>query len=70
MSPRNLHSQHTITDKVTGDNQLPVKSSGIALKTGALYPAAGHAANAAYWFDDASRNWIKRLLYEGTAAMG
>lgn len=62
MSPRNLLAT-TITDqlKLAGNQQSKV--IGIALKDrGAILPA-GHLANAAYWFDSFSGNWITSTYY-------
>jgi predicted AlkP superfamily pyrophosphatase or phosphodiesterase len=57
MSPRNLLAS-TITDELRLATNFRSKVIGIALKDrGAILPA-GHEANAAYWFDDLSGNWI------------
>ena len=65
MSPRNLLST-TITDELRLATNFKSKVIGIALKDrGAILPA-GHAANAAYWFDDATGNWITSNYYMGT----
>jgi predicted AlkP superfamily pyrophosphatase or phosphodiesterase len=62
MSPRNLQAS-TITDELKLATNFRSKVIGIALKDrGGILPA-GHAANAAYWFDDASGNWITSTFY-------
>lgn len=61
MSPRNLLT-NTIGDELRLATNFKSKVIGIALKDrGAILPA-GHAANAAYWFD-ASGNWITSTYY-------
>lgn len=62
MSPRNLLSS-TITDELRLATNFKSKVIGIALKDrGGILPA-GHAANAAYWYDDATGNWITSTYY-------
>lgn len=62
MSPRNLLAS-TVTDELRLATNFRSKVIGIALKDrGGILPA-GHAANAAYWFDDASGNWITSTYY-------
>ena len=62
MSPRNLLAS-TITDELKLATNFRSKVIGISLKDrGGILPA-GHAANAAYWFDDASGNWISSTFY-------
>lgn len=62
MSPRNLLTT-TITDELRLATNFRSKVIGIALKDrGGILPA-GHAANAAYWFDDVSGNWITSTYY-------
>lgn len=62
MSPRNMWAT-TVTDELRLSTNFKSKSIGIALKDrGAILPA-GHAANAAYWFDDASGGWISSTYY-------
>jgi predicted AlkP superfamily pyrophosphatase or phosphodiesterase len=62
MSPRNMWTT-TITDELRLATNFQSKSIGIALKDrGAILPA-GHSANAAYWFDDASGGWITSTYY-------
>jgi predicted AlkP superfamily pyrophosphatase or phosphodiesterase len=62
MSPRNLLA-NTVTDELRLATNFRSKVIGIALKDrGGILPA-GHTANAAYWFDDASGNWITSTYY-------
>nr|WP_294947522.1 alkaline phosphatase PafA [uncultured Mucilaginibacter sp.] len=62
MSPRNLLAS-TITDELKLATNFRSKVIGIALKDrGGILPA-GHVADAAYWFDDASGNWITSTFY-------
>jgi predicted AlkP superfamily pyrophosphatase or phosphodiesterase len=62
MSPKNLLTT-TITDQLRLSTNGRSKTIGIALKDrGAILPA-GRDANAAYWFDDASQNWITSSYY-------
>ncbi|HYM93156.1 MAG TPA: alkaline phosphatase family protein, partial [Chitinophagaceae bacterium] len=57
MSPRNLLVT-TIGDELRLATNFKGKVIGIALKDrGGILPA-GHSANAAYWYDNASGNWI------------
>ncbi len=63
MSPRNL-TVSTITDQLRISTQFRSKVIGIALKDrGAILPA-GHAANAAYWFDSKTGNWVSSTYYQ------
>lgn len=62
MSPRNLRVS-TITDELRLATNFRSKTIGIALKDrGGILPA-GHTANAAYWFDDKTGNWITSTYY-------
>jgi hypothetical protein len=62
MSPRNMYSS-TITDELRLATNFRSKTIGIALKDrGAILPA-GHSANAAYWFDNATGGWITSTYY-------
>lgn len=62
MSPRNLLVT-TITDELRLAAGKLDKVIGIALKDrGAILPA-GHMANAAYWLDGASGNWVSSSFY-------
>jgi predicted AlkP superfamily pyrophosphatase or phosphodiesterase len=62
MSPQRLLTT-TITDELRLSNNFQSKVVGIALKDrGAIFPA-GHTANAAYWFDRESANWVTSSYY-------
>jgi predicted AlkP superfamily pyrophosphatase or phosphodiesterase len=53
----------TIGDELRVNTLKKAKVFGISLKDrGAILPA-GHAANAAFWFDDASGKWISSTYY-------
>lgn len=65
MSPRNMLTT-TVTDELKMANNMKSKTIGIALKDrGAILPA-GHMANAAYWFDGATGNWVSSTFYMET----
>lgn len=65
MSPRNLLTT-TITDELRLATNFKSKVIGIAIKDrGAILPA-GHAANAAYWYDYNSGNFITSSYYKMT----
>lgn len=62
MSPRNLLVT-TITDQLRLSTNFGSKVIGISQKDrGSILPA-GHTANASYWFDSASGNWITSTYY-------
>jgi predicted AlkP superfamily pyrophosphatase or phosphodiesterase len=62
MSPRNMWA-NTISDEMRMATNFRSKTIGIALKDrGSILPA-GHSANAAYWFDNASGGWITSTYY-------
>lgn len=62
MSPRNMLTT-TITDELRLATSFQSKTIGISLKDrGSILPA-GHSANAAYWFDNASAGWITSTYY-------
>lgn len=62
MSPRNMITT-TVTDELRLATNFQSKVIGIAIKDrGAILPA-GHAANAAYWYDYASGNFITSTYY-------
>jgi len=62
MSPRNLLTT-TITDELKLATNFRSKVIGVALKDrGGILPA-GHSANAAYWYDDYTGNWITSTYY-------
>jgi predicted AlkP superfamily pyrophosphatase or phosphodiesterase len=62
MSPRNLWTT-TITDELRLSNNFKSKVIGIALKDRASILPAGHAANAAYWYDTKIGKWITSTYY-------
>ena len=63
MSPQNLLVT-TIGDQLKLATDGHAKVIGIALKDrGAILPA-GHAADAAYWFDSKDGNWISSTFYQ------
>lgn len=62
MSPRNMWTT-TVTDELRLATNFQSKTIGIALKDrGSILPA-GHSANAAYWFDNATGGWITSTYY-------
>jgi len=62
MSPKNLLVS-TITDQLRIGTNYQNKTIGVAIKDrGAILPA-GHTANAAYWFDSKTGNWITSSFY-------
>ncbi|GAO45563.1 putative 2-amino-3-ketobutyrate coenzyme A ligase [Flavihumibacter petaseus NBRC 106054] len=62
MSPANLYTT-TITDELKLASNFRSKVIGIAVKDrGAILPA-GHAADAAYWYDNKTGNWITSTFY-------
>jgi predicted AlkP superfamily pyrophosphatase or phosphodiesterase len=62
MSPKNMLAS-TIGDELRQGTNKKSRVFGVALKDrGAILPA-GHAANAAYWFDDSTGNWISSSYY-------
>ena len=62
MSPRRMLAS-TISDEMRLFSNMRSKSLGISLKDrGAILPA-GHAANAAYWFDGATGKWVTSTYY-------
>lgn len=61
-SPRNLLAS-TITDQLKLATNFQSKVIGIAIKDrGGILPA-GHFADAAYWFESKSGNWITSNFY-------
>ncbi|MFI5133568.1 MAG: alkaline phosphatase family protein [Chitinophagales bacterium] len=62
MSPRNLLVT-TVCDELKLATNFRSKVIGIALKDrGGILPA-GHSANAAYWYDNATGDWITSTYY-------
>lgn len=61
-SPKNLLAS-TITDELKLATNFQSKVIGIAIKDrGGILPA-GHFADAAYWFDSKSGNWVSSTYY-------
>ena len=62
MSPRNMLA-NTVGDELRLATNFRSKVIGIALKDrGGIFPA-GHGANAAYWYDNKSNQWITSTYY-------
>ena len=62
MSPRNLQVT-TFCDELRMATQFRSKVIGIAIKDrGGILPA-GHSANAAYWYDTGTGNWVSSTYY-------
>lgn len=62
MSPRNMFTT-TIGDELKLATNFKSKVIGIAIKDrGAILPA-GHAANAAYWYDNKTGNFVSSTYY-------
>ncbi|WP_310589870.1 alkaline phosphatase PafA [Dyadobacter sp. CY343] len=62
MSPKNLLTS-TITDQLRIATNFRSKTVGVAIKDrGSILPA-GHTANAAYWFDSKTGNWVSSTFY-------
>jgi predicted AlkP superfamily pyrophosphatase or phosphodiesterase len=65
MSPKNMLTT-TICDELRLNSNFKSKVIGIAIKDrGAILPA-GHSANAAYWYDGKSGNFITSTYYMNT----
>lgn len=62
MSPVNLLST-TICDELKLATNFRSKTIGIALKDRGGILAAGHSANAAYWYDEKTGDWITSSYY-------
>ena len=62
MSPKNMLVT-SVGDELRLATNFKSRVLGIALKDrGGIFPA-GHSANAAYWFDDSTGNWISSTYY-------
>ena len=62
MSPKNMLVT-SVGDELRLATNFKSRVFGIALKDrGGIFPA-GHSANAAYWFDDSTGNWITSTYY-------
>jgi predicted AlkP superfamily pyrophosphatase or phosphodiesterase len=62
MSPRNLLVS-TITDELRMATNYQSRVVGVSLKDRAAILPAGHTANAAFWMDDSSGNFISSSYY-------
>lgn len=62
MSPQNLLVS-TITDELRLATNFRSRVVGVSLKDRAAILPAGHTANAAFWFDDASARFITSTYY-------
>ncbi|HEY5406723.1 MAG TPA: alkaline phosphatase PafA [Ginsengibacter sp.] len=62
MSPRNLLVS-TITDELRLATNFQSRVVGVSLKDRAAILPAGHTANGAFWFDDATGNFITSSYY-------
>jgi predicted AlkP superfamily pyrophosphatase or phosphodiesterase len=62
MSPRNL-LVNTIGDELKLATNFRSKVFGIALKDRGAILTAGHTANAAYWYDEKTGDWISSTYY-------
>ncbi|MCK4664682.1 MAG: alkaline phosphatase family protein [Bacteroidales bacterium] len=62
MSPKSLLTSN-IGDELMLFNNHKSKVIGISLNDYAAILSAGHTANAAYWFDSESGNWISSSFY-------
>lgn len=62
MSPKNLLVT-TVCDELKLATNFKSKVVGIALKDRGSILAAGHSANAAYWYDNSNGNWISSTYY-------
>jgi predicted AlkP superfamily pyrophosphatase or phosphodiesterase len=62
MSPRNMWTT-SVCDELRIASNFRGKAVGVCIKDrGAIFPA-GHAANAAYWYDASSGQWISSDYY-------
>lgn len=64
-SPRNL-TVSTLGDELKLASHSKSKVIGISLKPDASILLTGHRANEAYWYDDATGNWITSSYYTDT----
>ncbi|MCS7028091.1 MAG: alkaline phosphatase family protein [Bacteroidia bacterium] len=61
-SPRNMLCT-TIADQIKLSNEHKSKTIGISLKDRGAILSIGHTADAAYWFDSSTGNWITSSYY-------
>lgn len=59
----------TIGDELRLSNNFQSKVVGVCLKDRASILPAGHIPNAAYWFDDATGNWITSTYYPDSVGL-
>ena len=62
ISPRSLNSR-TLSDQLRVISRFKSKSIGVSMDPQAAVLMAGHTANAAYWIDPASGNWVTSSYY-------
>lgn len=62
MSPQNMLVS-TITDELKLATNFRAKTIGVSLKDRGAILAAGHLANAAFWMDDKTGDWISSSFY-------
>jgi predicted AlkP superfamily pyrophosphatase or phosphodiesterase len=62
MSPHNLKVT-TICDELKLATNFRAKTIGIAIKDRSSILPAGHSADAAYWYDNKTGNWISSTYY-------
>jgi predicted AlkP superfamily pyrophosphatase or phosphodiesterase len=62
MSPRNLEV-NTVGDQMKQASNGRSKVVGVALKDRASILMSGHMADAAYWYDNSSGNWVTSTYY-------
>jgi len=62
MSPKNLRSS-TITDELKLHTNMRSKVVGVCIKDRGSVLPAGHLADAAYWYDGETGNWISSTYY-------
>ena len=66
MSPRNLITT-TVTDELKLATNMRARVYGVSIKDrGAIFPA-GHLANGAYWYDDATGNFCSSSYYSNSS---
>ncbi len=68
MSPRNMLTS-TIADQMKLASNFKSKSIAVSLKDRGAILAAGHSADAAYWYDSRSGSWITSTFYMDTLPM-
>ncbi len=61
-SPANMYVA-TIGDQLRFESNYKSKVIGLSLKDRAAILPAGHSANAAYWFDGTTANWVSSTYY-------